>query len=371
MRLCRVNDNIRPNIDPCPASDHTADNRSAKDNLSPRQIVFQCICRTDAVMFYRRRTVIDLARSCRIKRHGNARIRMVRIRVGGVIRRDMQRTNPSLRIPHRIVFRVVNTIVSCRCITRGTVNQCGVQSRVADRLIRYLTACITAYIRTGPPCIVEILPADFRERSRVKRQRVSRENPMEYDVSRDQSRDIRRAVVRFVLAPDINRQLLFINIRRTPVHIRRTQRIVRERGRITARKRQRIVNGASRRVCGCERIFTRLCRGILGAVRSRDCQMNLVGIPRNDARQLLICHRIDEVFVVLIERPLPVILLNEMCRELRRKVARRDRARRMAHIITRPRKIEVRRIDADTVVDLVRSNNIGAIVRRRQELNVR
>ena len=60
-----------------------------------------------------------------------------------------------------------------------------------------------------------------------------------------------------------------------------------------------------------------------------------------------------------------------MCRELRRKVARRDRARRMAHIITRPRKVEVRRIDADTVVDLVRSNNIGAIVRRRQELNIR
>ena len=99
--------------------------------------------------------------------------------------------------------------------------------------------------------------------------------------------------------------------------------------------------------------------------------MNLVGIPRNDARQLLICHRIDEVFVVLIERRLPVILLDEMCRELRRKVARRDRARRMAHIITRPRKVEVRRIDADTVVDLVRSNNIGAIVRRRQELNIR
>ena len=194
---------------------------------------------------------------------------------------------------------------------------------------------------------------------------------MEYNVSRGQPRDICRAVVVFFLTPDINRQLLFINIRRTPVHIRRTQRVVRERGRITARKRQRIVNGASRRVCGGERIFTRLCRGIWRAVRSRDCQMNLVGIPRNDARQLLICHRIDEVFVVLIERRRAVILLNEMCRELRRKVARLDRARRMAHIITRPRKVEVRRIDADTVVDLVRSNNIGAIVRRRQELNVR
>ena len=194
---------------------------------------------------------------------------------------------------------------------------------------------------------------------------------MEYDVSRGQPRDICRAVVVFFLTPDINRQLLFINIRRTPVHIRRTQRIVRERGRITARKRQRIVNGASRRVCGCKCIFTCLRRGILGAVRSRDCQMNLVGIPRNDARQLLICHRIDEVFVVLIERRIPVILLDEVCRELRRKVARRNRARRMAHIITRPRKVEVRRIDADTVVDLVRSNNIGAIVRRRQELNIR
>ena len=148
-------------------------------------------------------------------------------------------------------------------------------------------------------------------------------------------------------------------------------RVVREGIRI-ARERQCVVH---RTLCLCGRACLRLrlgvCRGILGAVRSRDCQMNLVGIPRNDARQLLICHRIDEVLVVLIERRLPVILLDEMCRELRRKVARRDRARRMAHIITRPRKVEVRRIDADTIVDLVRSNNIGAIVRRRQELNIR
>ena len=163
MCLCRVNGNILPNIDLCPASDHTADNRSAKDNLSARQIVFQCICRTDAVMFHRRRTVIDLARSCRIKRHRHARIRIVRVRGRGVIRRDIQRTNLPLRIPHRIVFRVVNTIVSCRCITRGTVNQCGVQARVADRLIRHCVVRITAYIRTGLSRIVQILPVYFRE----------------------------------------------------------------------------------------------------------------------------------------------------------------------------------------------------------------
>ena len=60
-----------------------------------------------------------------------------------------------------------------------------------------------------------------------------------------------------------------------------------------------------------------------------------------------------------------------MGRELRREIARRDVSCGTAHIITRAGECEVRRVDANAVVDSVCPGDIGIVVRCTPQLDIR
>ena len=105
-----------------------------------------------------------------------------------------------------------------------------------------------------------------------------------------------------------------------------------------------------RRACLC--LLPRLCRGIGAIVVAVDCESNFVLVAVNNTRQIRPCHRVGKYRVRLRERVLAVILLDEMRRELGRKITLRDRIACMLNALVTPAiELEVLRIDRHIIVD--------------------
>ena len=174
--------------------------------------------------------------------------------------------------------------------------------------------------------------------------------------------DCPRSVIELVDVVHTDRQCLLVDIRlaasnasHLAIAVERFHRadlVVRERIGI-AREREVIAHIAPR-LCGraCLCLLPRLCRGIGAIIAAVDCKLNLILVAVNNARQIRPCHCIGKYRVRLRERVLAVILLDEMRRELGRKITLRDRIACMLDALVTPAiELEVLRIDRHIIVD--------------------
>ena len=167
-------------------------------------------------------------------------------------------------IAYAVVFESIVLRIRRR-IARGIIVQRIVKARVGNRLIDDITVGITAHIRIG------ICALDFIRRRLIKAQRISVHNAMERYIARCEPLDGGRAVISLVLARDICRQRLFVDIARL-CHSPRCRipidGIILSCDCIPSRQLQRIGDCAPARPC----LSIRFCfrRRILIIIRARD-----------------------------------------------------------------------------------------------------
>ena len=336
-------------------------NRLRSDtNRGAREIVLERIRGALPVVLDRTRTIVGFRRTCGIKGRSDP--------VGRMIRIDRERVDASLRVVDGVTLAAVrHTIVLCRIVARCEIAQCIVKAGVLHCLIQHIAVHIAADIGIRIPVRVEVLSLHLVQCPTVERQGLTANEPAERDITCSEVVDRCRTVVVFFLACDIDRQRLLIDISSLARHRMRgivsRDRVV-GKCRCIARKRQRVVH-RTLCLCGCACLCLclGLCRGILIAVRPRDGELDLILIPLDNMRQVIPCHRIHIVTVVLVKCRLPVVLLDEMLRQERCEVTLCDRIARMVdRTVARAVELKVPRVDRDMIVNAVRTRHIFTVV---------
>ena len=261
----------------------------------------------------------------------------------------------------------------------GVVLKRRLHTAVCDILVEDRTVRRTADVRIG------VKPVNLIRRRLVEVKVICRlRESIEFQLIRRRMRCRRRsigannrpcAVVDLINRICTDRQRFLIDIRlagAVALHLaiavkgfHRADLVVRECIGIT-RERQLVGDVSSRcRRCTRLRIRAGLHRGIGAAVRPLNLQLDLVLVTVDNTRQICACPCIGKYLICLGKRVLAIVLLNEMRRELRRKVTFFDLVTRMIdYAVPSARELKVLRIDRHIIVDTRSVRNTLVIVLR-------